>query len=56
MLRLELSVLRCFSPFTSSSHLRPPLFRCSVLALLRPHYTPRKFPSRSRGHASAPLP
>ena len=35
MLRLELSVLRCFSSFASSSHLRPPLFRRSALASLR---------------------
>ena len=56
MLRLELSVLRCLLSFASSSHLCPPLFRCSVLAPLRPHYTHRKFPSRSRNHASASLP
>ena len=55
MLRLGLSVLRCFPSFASSSHLRPSLFRRSALALLRPHYTHRKFPSRSRNPASAPL-
>ena len=56
MLRLGLSVLRCFPPFASSSHLRTSLFRRSALASLRPHFTHRKFPSRSRNHASAPLP
>ena len=56
MLRLGLSVPRCFPPFASSSHLRTSLFRRSALASLRPHYTHRKFPSRSRNHASAPLP
>ena len=56
MLRLGLSVLRCFPPFASSSHLRTSSFRRSALASLRPHFTHRKFPSRSRNHASAPLP
>ena len=53
MLHLGLSVRRCSLSFASSAPLRPPLFRCSALVSLRLHYTLRKFPSRSRNHASA---